>query len=119
MSNNCSLDLQSQATTKIGSCEMTKNENREEELEETPMQYPNKKGWPNGVREIGIDEMSNFGIDGQSQIYWNGKLIEIKKRISLSPWQKFGAVVVAVAAFSASMVGVWEWGCDLTWIGSG
>jgi hypothetical protein len=35
--------------------------------------------WPEGVRPIALDGMALFGLDKDLALYWDGKLVEIKK----------------------------------------
>lgn len=91
---------------------------RDEELAETPPQKASRESWPEGVRPIGIDELDNLGVDARGGIYWHGKLFKVEKRLSLSSWQKMGAIIVTVSAFFASIATVvqgWvmyhEWAC--------
>lgn len=55
---------------------------------------PDRK-WPRGVREITFDETSRLGVDNDGNLYWDGKLIEIRKVIDLNWWQNIIAAATA------------------------
>lgn len=52
------------------------------------------------IRTITVDELENFGLDDEMQLYWTNKPIEIKKHISLTLWQKIGAIVTILSTAS-------------------
>jgi hypothetical protein len=58
-------------------------------------------GWPTGVRELGVGDLKRLGIDGDNQIYWDGRRIEIRKSIVLTGFQKWVAFVVGVVGLLA------------------
>lgn len=55
------------------------------------------------IRPIEIDEMGRMGLDAENQLYWNGELIKVKKRISLTLWQKIGAIITVLSTFSLAL----------------
>lgn len=89
---------------------------REEKLKKIPLFHPTPATWPDTVRGIGIDELSNFGIDKKRKIYWNGKAIVFETRLALSFWQKMLAllaVLATVATISDGLIGAQKWACDM------
>jgi hypothetical protein len=54
---------------------------REEELREVPLWTANKERWPPGVRGIGTEEMDCLGVDRRGNLYWDGKPVEVRRRI--------------------------------------
>ena len=60
-------------------------------------------GWPTGVRELGVGDLKRLGIDGDNQIYWDGRRIEIRKSIVLTGFQKWVAFVVGVVGLLAGL----------------
>jgi hypothetical protein len=62
--------------------------------------------WPKGVRPITLNGMALFGLDKDLALYWDGKLVEIKKTVSLNRWQNFLANVAAFSALAVAIVEV-------------
>jgi len=60
-------------------------------------------GWPPGVRELGVDDLKRLGIDRNHQIYWDGRLIEIRRSIVLTGFQKIIALIVTVVGVLAGL----------------
>ena len=59
-------------------------------------------GWPGNVKAISMEGLSLLGLDPDLNLYWDGSLIEMKRPLHLTLWQKFGATVtVASAAIAA------------------
>jgi hypothetical protein len=72
----------------------------------------------------GID-LSRLTIDGNGHLYWDGKPVEMRRRVTMSPGQIFAATIIGLfviiggtgAAINGSAV-AFEWGCKLGWIRS-
>jgi hypothetical protein len=60
-------------------------------------------GWPPGVEPIGVEDLNRLGIDREHQIYWDGRLIEIRKSIVLTRFQKIIASVVTIVGVLAAL----------------
>ena len=43
--------------------------NWEQELRDVPYQKPEPSTWPEGVRQIGIGEISALGVDSKGRLY--------------------------------------------------
>ena len=94
---------------------------RDQELEEIPL-LPPFKGWPKGVRGIGITEADGLGVNTEGELYWRGKPVEIRRPLDLTIWQKLGAILVTVftviAGVGAAAQG-WtaynDWACKIGW----
>ena len=56
-----------------------------------------KGNWPEGVRPIPPDGMDRVGIDAEGRLHWDGKPMEIRKRVSLTFLQAIGAVVIVLS----------------------
>ena len=52
--------------------------------------------WDKDVRPISTEGLSFLGIDGANQLYWDGRAVEFRKPLTLSGFQTFLAVIVAV-----------------------
>lgn len=77
-----------------------------------------KESWPPGVRKMTIGETGLLGIrDSDGQLFWNGKEIQTRRKVTLRGFELFLAVVVAVATLTGTVVSSWEWLCQLSWIG--
>lgn len=50
------------------------SERRRIELEDVPLQRPDYKDWPKGVRTTGTDELACLGIDKHGGFYWQENL---------------------------------------------
>lgn len=63
---------------------------------------PGPPDWDSSIRPITMDGTSLIGIDGQGRIYWDGQRLAVDS-LSLTSWQKFGAVVIAVSTAIAAI----------------
>jgi hypothetical protein len=91
-------------------------------LQDVPLFIPDPASWPKGVRVIGSDELDNLGIDRGGVLYWNGRVITIEKRLTLTLGQKFWAVIVGVSAILVSLSTIIQgvasyssWACTVGW----
>ena len=55
-------------------------------------------GSPN-IHPITWDDQNRLGIDECNQLYWNGKQVEIKKRLQLTTFERILAMVGIFGAF--------------------
>lgn len=58
------------------------------------------------VRPISIDELDRLGIDEENNLYWDGKPIVIRRRISLPWFVNLAAVGAATATIIMAVVQV-------------
>jgi hypothetical protein len=75
------------------------------------------------VRAVGAMDLTRLSIDNDGRLYWDGKPVEVRRRLMMSPAQVLGAtlitLLVLVAAAGAAVVGAstaHEWGCRLGWV---
>jgi len=61
--------------------------------------------WPKGVTPISVDDLNKLGLNGYDQLFWDGRRIEIRRKLDLSRTQKALAVMVAVAALLGGIGG--------------
>ena len=61
--------------------------------------------WPAGVEPIGVDDLRRLGIDAGNQLFWDGRRIEIRRRLVLTGFQKAIAAVVTVCAILGGLGG--------------
>ncbi len=62
--------------------------------------------WPKGVHPISWDGTALLGLDKNLTLYWDGKVVEVKKTVSLNLWQNVLANVAALSAFAVAIVEV-------------
>jgi hypothetical protein len=74
------------------------------------------------VHTIGITDLSRLSIDNDGRLYWDGKPVEVRRRIMMSRPQIVGATFVAVfvviGAIGAAVHGsaaALDWACRLGW----
>ena len=73
-----------------------------------PLKKFDKKGWPEGVRGVGLDELDALGVNRQGRLYWDGVPVKVSGR--LTKWQSAGAVLVTLATVAAAIAeGVQAW----------
>ena len=81
-----------------------------------PDDHKKRKRWPDHVRPISIDELNRLGISDDGKLYWDGKEIIIKRKLSLSLAQRIGTVIVTVSIASQALIMLWDWFCKLHYI---
>jgi hypothetical protein len=62
--------------------------------------------WPRGVEPIGMEDLNRLGIDTEHQLYWDGRRIEIRRRLVLTrlqTWFAAGAAIVGLLAGLATI----------------
>ncbi|MFA6020331.1 MAG: hypothetical protein WC722_08730 [Rhodospirillales bacterium] len=59
--------------------------------------------WPQGIKPISLDGTGLFGLDAKHRLYWDGKLVHVERGISLTFWQKTGAIIGIAAAVVAAL----------------
>lgn len=64
--------------------------------------YDFEANWPSNVWSIGVDRVDLIGVDEQGELYWNGRRVEVRRGVSLTFWQKVGAIIVAIATICAA-----------------
>lgn len=54
-------------------------------------------------RKIGLDELDNFELGDEGQLYWSGKAVVLEKRLTLRGAELAVALFAAVGAFLAGV----------------
>ncbi|MEH6790952.1 hypothetical protein [Parasphingorhabdus sp.] len=68
---------------------------------------PEEKDWPAHVFTMDVDRLGYLGVDKEGNLYWDGKLVEVRKLISFSGWQViFGVAGLAIAGIGAGSAAV-------------
>jgi hypothetical protein len=77
------------------------------------------------IRSVGVMDLTRLSIDDDGRLYWDGKPVEIRRRITMSRAQIIGASVIgafaAIAAAGAAIQGAataYEWACRAGWTSS-
>ncbi len=61
--------------------------------------------WPRDVTPISVDDLNRLRLNGQDQLFWDGRRIEIRRKLDLTRAQKVVEVLVAVAAVLGGLGG--------------
>ena len=79
-----------------------------------------RSSWPAGVEEISLGDMSRFGVDAQKRLYYDGKPVEIRRRLDLSGWEKTFALLVGlftilggIGAIAQGWAAAHQWSCQI------
>jgi hypothetical protein len=64
-----------------------------------------QRGWPADVAPISLEDLGRLGINSQQELFWDGRHVEIRRRLMLTRLQKVGAVIVAVCAILGGLGG--------------
>ena len=74
------------------------------------------------VHTIGITDSGRLAVDREGLLYWDGKPVELHRRITMSPAQVLSALVigafVVIGALGAAIHGTaaaLDWACRLGW----
>ena len=88
--------------------------------EAQPDPEPEKKG--RNVHSLAAADLTRLSIDNDGRLYWDGKPVEVRRRIQMSRAQIVGASVVAafiaIGAVGAAVQGslaLRDWTCRLGW----
>jgi hypothetical protein len=91
---------------------------REEDLQLVPLQKIDKSKWPQRVRPISMPELDGFGIDDDGRLHWDGKPVEVGRRIDLNWTQTVIAIslaiftsVAALGTLTQGWVAYQDWAC--------
>lgn len=60
---------------------------------------------PAGVEPIGVDDLDRLGINGQNQLFWDGRRVEVRRPLDLTRPQKLIAALVTVFAILSGLGG--------------
>ncbi len=94
------------------------------ESSESPKQEPKQEPKPPGRNRHPVDmtDLTRLSIDNDGRLYWDGKPVEVHRRILLSRTQVVGASIVAafvvIGAIGAALQGslaARDWACRAGW----
>lgn len=61
--------------------------------------------WPKDVRMLSIDGGALIGIDGEGNLYWDGKPVTVRRKFDLTAQQTVIAWIAALATLAAAVAG--------------
>jgi hypothetical protein len=61
--------------------------------------------WPDGVEQIGLEDLGRLGINRHDQLFWDGRRIEVRQSIALTGFQKVIATLAALCAVLGALGG--------------
>ena len=70
-----------------------------------------KPHWPQNVRSISVEGLENLGISDSGELYWDGKRLEIEKKVTLNLWQNILVATTAISALVVAAVSVLTYVC--------
>ncbi|MBM3527613.1 MAG: hypothetical protein FJX62_05945 [Alphaproteobacteria bacterium] len=92
---------------------------------EKPADEPAPAASERNVRPVGTMDLTRLSIDNDGRLYWDGKPVEVRRRIAMSRRQIVGAAIIGVfvviGAIGAAIQGTAaarDWACRLGWIES-
>ncbi len=62
--------------------------------------------WPAGVKEIGVGDLRRLGLDGDNQLYWDGRRVEVRRTLVLTWPQRLIAVLAVLASLATIATGL-------------
>lgn len=62
-------------------------------------------GWPRGVEPVSFEDLGRLGIDAGDQLFWDGRPVEIRRRLVLTSLQRLVATVVTIFAILGGIGG--------------
>jgi hypothetical protein len=78
---------------------------------------------PESRRESVASDVSRLSVGSDGRLYWDNKPVVIRRRLLLTGWQTFAAIVVSLAAFIIAASGAvhvainaHDWMCGANWI---
>jgi hypothetical protein len=62
-------------------------------------------GWPAGIEPIGIDDLRRLGINRDNELFWDGRRVEVRRRLVLTRFQTVVTAIVTVCAILGGLGG--------------
>jgi hypothetical protein len=53
-----------------------------------------------------VKKLDRLSVSEDGRLYWDGKPVVVRRRIQLSPWQTFGAILIGLAATLIVLSGI-------------
>ena len=74
---------------------------------------------------VGVKDLSRLSVSDDGRLYWDGKPVVVRRRVQLSPWQTFGAILIGLVALVIALSGILhvtitahDWMCRAQWLTS-
>lgn len=82
--------------------------------------------WPRGVKPIGYGQMDKIGVDAEGRLYWDGKRVEVSRRLDLSTGERWFALIVgaftimgSIGAVAQGWAAAHQWSCQAGYTAKG
>lgn len=82
--------------------------------------------WPQHIRPISLSGTALFGLDEEGGLYWDGKPVEIRRRLDLTKDERWFALAVGFFTILGSLGAVaqgWaaahQWSCQAGYVAKG
>jgi hypothetical protein len=62
--------------------------------------------WPDGVTPISVETVDRLGVNEAGELFWNGRLVQVRRPLLLSPLQRLGAAIVVAASVAGGLGGL-------------
>ena len=76
-----------------------------------------------GSSPVGVKDLSRLSVNDNGRLFWDGKPVVVRRRVQLSPWQTFGAILIGLAALVIALSGILQatviahdWMCRAQWL---
>lgn len=74
---------------------------------------------PLGTRGITLGDLKRFRVDQAGRLSWDGKLVQVQRRVTFTVWQGLAVGIVTLAAASMGLLAGLVFGCRLGWLVTG
>ena len=70
-----------------------------------------ESGWPPHVRTVNFEDIGRLGVSEENgkTLYWDGKPVEVRKKISLTWRQGIIALMAALGSVASGVVAILEY----------
>ncbi|MDE0100937.1 MAG: hypothetical protein OXN89_01020 [Bryobacterales bacterium] len=66
--------------------------------------------WPSHVKTVTFNDLGCLGVSEKDRtLYWNGRAVRTRTRLSLTGWQTGIAIIAALGSFASGLVAVLEY----------
>ena len=72
-----------------------------------------------GTRPLSHVDMNRMRVDAKDRLIWDGRLVQVQRRLTLTLWQTIFGVIVAFGALSQGALASVDLVCRFGWLGHG
>ena len=72
-----------------------------------------------GTRGITLGDLKRFRVDQAGRLSWDGKLVQVQRRVTFTIWQGLAVVIVTMATAAMGLLAGFVLGCRLGWLATG